>query len=120
MDENCRRHLDGPAPFALAFNFSTVASVCSGRARASFTQPLQHRKTGRPFTMTFTGTPIEPRLLSGRTGQYCWDSASRRSSGLSLASDVVILSCSSRVIDGRTVVAVERESPDLPVPLAPK
>src|SRR5262249_27516346 len=64
---------------------STWASVASGRARASFSQPLQHRNTGLPLRSTLTGVPISPRRLSGKIGQNSWASTRLRSAGRSLA-----------------------------------
>src|SRR5262249_45999078 len=47
----------------LLFNSATFANVACGFARAFCLQPLQHKNTGCPSIMSFTGGPIEPSRL---------------------------------------------------------
>src|SRR5262249_406499 len=59
-----------PAAAFFFFISSTLASVLSGSARASFSQPLQQRKTGWSLIINLIGAPAQPSLSSGITAHH--------------------------------------------------
>src|SRR5207253_6828849 len=82
----------------------TRAAVCSGFAVACPLQPLQHKKTVSPASVSFTGAPIEPRRLSFKIGQVRCCSASLRSAGGSLPRTAAIFASGSSGVVARTVL----------------
>src|SRR5208283_4810606 len=91
--------------FTRAMILSSLASASCGLALASFSQPLQQTNTGRSLTITLRIGPTEPSRLSSSMAQKTCASASRRSSGLSLAIAAWIFASSALVIGATTPVA---------------